>query len=168
LWRRIKQLAKALFPRIDVDDHEFVSRYCLPPLGMLFYQMDVVDQRHCIDVARTAHRMGRLAGLGTSLDILVPAALLHDVGKVRGDLSLWQRVLLSFYDGEGLERLMARGGRLGAGARVQLQHPRRGAHMAELFGAPAPVVYLIRWHHDPSRAEENRLLAIMQAADENN
>ena len=124
--------------------------------------MDLTDQRHCLDVART------LLQEGTSPHVLIQAALLHDVGKIRGDLTMVQRICLSLCPRTWMEKLAQGQGKLANAAHVQLIHPQRGAHMAQCFGAEQRVVSLISGHHRRELTHKDEFLARLQAADELN
>jgi hypothetical protein len=103
--------------------------------------------------------------------------LLHDVGKSRYPVRIWERILIVLSKaflpgkvkrwGEGA----AEGGGLGwrRAFVVAQQHPAWGAQMAAEAGASPLTSTLIRRHQDPrsnsSEGLEDRLLQILQAAD---
>jgi hypothetical protein len=137
------------------------------PEKALFYQMAPWDQWHAVRVAdgviARAFQQERMRPM-----VVVKAALLHDVGKVRGDAGFMLRLLVSV-----IRRLLPayrskharRGGGLLANALyVDLVHPARGAYMAQSLGAGPDVADLIRRHHDsPSSSDSPELVLLRQA-----
>ncbi|HEX2955138.1 MAG TPA: HD domain-containing protein, partial [Bacillota bacterium] len=154
---------------LSESDHALVANYLDDPGKFLFYQMDPIDQRHTIKVARRLlHEVAFRRGVDT--ERLIQAALLHDAGKVKGDINRFYRVLV------GLIRRIAPGLRShwASGLRkyrfryacyVDLVHPGRGAYMASLLGVDVLVVDLIREHHEPRRHGQTPELSYLQAAD---
>lgn len=117
-----------------------------PSLMALFLRMDPGEQAHSLSVYQKLKREGEIH------DSLQVAALLHDVGKSRYPLRIWERVLIvlmkaflpavvhSWGQGEptGWRRPFA----------VAEQHPKWGAQMAAEAGASPLVVSIIRRHQD--------------------
>ena len=148
----------------------------------LFWQMSVVDQKHAVRVSMRAAEIARAEGNWDRVAIrtLVRAGLLHDIGKVGGDIGLVDRVaivliwrllprLARALVARGEEALVngAARRRLGSGLcrafYAQAVHSQRGAAMARLFGVEEPVVDVIRHHHRPG--EGDRLLEVFARAD---
>ena len=86
---RAKQFFSALFARLSDDDTEYVKKI-LPREDEreLFFAMSVIDERHALNTARTAEKFAS-AETGIDRELLLRVALLHDVGRVRGDMGLW-------------------------------------------------------------------------------
>jgi hypothetical protein len=122
----------------------------------LFGRMSPPDRRHAIRVANDALRLSerRLGGGSAPPAGFVPAALLHDVGKVESHLGTFSRVLatllalvlgrgrsLAWQDGPGRYRR-----RVGA----YLAHDRIGAALLEGSGSDSLAVAWAREHHLPA------------------
>lgn len=180
IGRRLHQLWRATRARLNSDDWRFVLDKLYPSELALFSQMAVYDQRHCIDTARTVMRLARARGTGpASLPVLIKAALLHDIGKVTGDIGLWDRcfiVILNRISRSLLHWLAEKGqadqknGHRGFAyaCYVQLHHPRRGAYMARAFGVNPRVVELLKIHHQPQGHTLEAWGRILQEADQAN
>lgn len=135
----------------------------------LFFRFTHADQWHSYRVLRT------LREAGYNHPDLLTAALLHDVGKIRCPLSIWDRTFIVV--GGALFPTRAdrwAGGSLDSWRRpfvARAQHPAWGAEMAIEAGVRPAVVEMIRRHQDRTTGDENetdRLLAILQWADDQN
>lgn len=139
----------------------------------LFLQMQAGEQVHSLDVWR------RLTGQGeTPLDLQM-AALLHDAGKVRFPLRIWERVWIVVAEQVIPGRFKTWGAASGdldklpwwqRACAVALQHPLWGAELAQAAGCSAQAVALIRRHQevlsgDPQSTEDRYLLKL-QAVDD--
>lgn len=118
---------------------------------LLWTAQSARDRRHTIAVARTVVRAP--AGEAAALEEwVVPAALLHDVGKADAPLGVVGRVAATLVELVGGERpgarLATRRGVLGTIGRY-LDYPARGAATLEGVGAHPLVSAWAREHHLP-------------------
>jgi hypothetical protein len=169
---RVGQFLRALAARVPQEQVEQATRVLPPEARKIFRRQAVQDQRHALEVYRT------LCQAGQDNSHLLAAALLHDVGKAAGRLPAWQRAAIVVM-GHFTPRLLAR---LSKGEPrgwrrsfvVRARHPEVGACWATEAGCSPLTVALIRRHHDEltccpaAVAEENQLLAALQAADRTN
>jgi hypothetical protein len=84
---RLRQGLRALFAFTQTVDYPLAVQHLTPPLLASFRQMRRSEQLHSLRVLRA------LLAEGDVSPALATAALLHDVGKSRYPLSLWQRSL---------------------------------------------------------------------------
>ncbi len=136
----------------------------------LFSRFAVSDQQHGY------HVLGALQSAGHTHPDLLTAALLHDVGKTRVKLSIWDRSLIvlasKFLPGQ--TAVWGRGSVKGWQRPfvVKAQHPAWGAAMAQAAGSRPLTIALIRRHQDKLLAtavtEEEKLLRLLQWADDQN
>jgi putative nucleotidyltransferase with HDIG domain len=147
--------------KLPQGDKDFVHLHLTEQGALLFFQMDPADQRHAIAVAKAIlAKRGYQADV--KLEVLIQAALLHDVGKVLGDLTPLSRIFV------GLIRRIApnlrekwanrSGNALERACYVDLHHPVRGAYMASIFGISPEVAEAIRSHHRAPGPDDSKLL----------
>ena len=136
----------------------------------LFYAMHPADQYHALNVAKTAMRLWGEAPAGDR-DLLLRAALLHDVGRVQGDMDIMGKVLAvlvkHFSPGKARELAEANDGWLGHVLYVYYWHPEIGALKLEEIGMNEEAA-IIRCHHRTLAQNDPPELALLQAADELN
>lgn len=173
MFYRTRQGVRALLawvrPVADAEAQAVLS----PPLYALFLRMRRSERQHSLRVYQALRRAGH-----TQPDLLV-AALLHDVGKIRADFWLPEKVFVVLVKAASARRYHAWGQGEPRGWRrpfvVSVQHPAWGGQMAAAAGASALAVELIRRHADalpPDNSapptEIERLLAVLQHADDHN
>ncbi len=162
--------------KLTGQDIQIIDTYLDDSGKFLFYQMSRLDQHHALAVTRAIITELKDSASSEDYDTLIKAALLHDVGKVRGDFSFLSRILV------GLVKRISptiRGKlaftnpntyweKIRYGFYVDLIHPLRGAHMAKIFGIEPAIVEMIRHHHDPPLKGQSSELALLQKADSKN
>jgi putative nucleotidyltransferase with HDIG domain len=139
----------------------------------LFWRYSLSDQLHSYNV------MALLRENGYTDEDLQKAALLHDVGKTRANLHVWDRsfVILGqkFLPERAAAWSVSSNGEAEAmdgrykGFIVKAKHAEWGAQMAEQAGCTQRTVDLIRRHQDTLAeltTEEDRLLERLQWADD--
>ncbi|MCP4426836.1 MAG: HD domain-containing protein [Chloroflexi bacterium] len=161
---------------------EWITAVLTQPEAALFDRFSLSDRRHSYQVLRTLQLAGE-----THPDLLA-AALLHDVGKTRAPLSIWERslIVLASKLAPGKTAVWGQGEAQGWKRPfvVKAQHPAWGAAMAQAAGSRPLTVALIRRHQDtlgtaasasdlrsPLSAcvtEEDDLLRLLQWADDQN
>ncbi len=171
----IKRIMNSWTSSLTSEDYQLIEIYLDDPGKFLFFQMEKIDQLHALAVTRTIMFETEFMS-GLDRHSLIKAALLHDIGKVRGDFGLISRIAVGM-----VRRIfpILRGKlaftqpatwweKIRYGFYVDLIHPSRGAYMAETFGIEPMVVELIRRHHDPARQDQSPELTWLQNADNKN
>ena len=92
MWNRIRQVISALTAVIEPQDRRFIEAHLEKEEQKLFWQMNLPDQRHVLNVAYTALQLSK-AHLHIKHELLVKCALLHDVGKIKGDVSTLDKII---------------------------------------------------------------------------
>ncbi len=171
---RVAQFFRTLSAPLLHLDETYAAAHLSPKLMALFRQMPRAEQQHGIAMCRALEDQGH-----HDPDLLT-AALLHDVGKARVPLWIFERVLIVL--GEHYLPQQAAHWSQGKphgwhrGFVIRRMHPQWGADLVEQAGAPARVVTLIRRHHEPvgaaatvadaAAAADDAALAALQALDE--
>jgi hypothetical protein len=164
---RASQTLRILLSKPGSEDLALVEQLLPPPLGGLFHQMSPGDQVHGLRVLRS------LIARGEGDPDLLAAALLHDVGKSRVRMRLWERILavLVSWIAPGKARDWGEG-QLNGWRRpfvISVQHPVWGAKMIRQVGGSEELAALVLRHQehlppDPTK-EIDRLLVRLQEAD---
>lgn len=170
---RVTQAVRAVRARVAETEYAQAQALLTPQESALFAGMDVVDQRHAIDVLK------HVQSLDLDDKTLHKAALLHDCGKVRGEFSLWGRIFAVMtqavapawaeetgcesdaHDSRFWRRWLA----------VSFQHGEMGARRLEQFCDDPELVWLVRNHHAEKSdcadcPERSARLRMLQEADD--
>lgn len=175
MLNRLRQVWSALTARISPADRAFVARHLNAREERLFWDMAVPDQRHALNVAYTALS---LAVVDPRVDraLLVKCALLHDVGKKRGDVSTLDKILTVLVHRlrpHWVEKIAApgRGGRvrnIRHAFYIYRHHPARSAALVRQAGTAPAVADIISRHHEAPARGEPPELTLLREADERN
>ena len=168
--QRVKQFYRAVTARITIEDRAWVEETLPAAAQSLFYAMHPADQYHALNVAKTAMRLWGEAPAGDR-DLLLRAALLHDVGRVQGDMDIMGKVLAvlvkHFAPVKARQLAETKTGWLGHILYVYYQHPEIGAVKLEGIGMKEEAS-IIRCHHRKKTENDPPELALLRAADELN
>ena len=173
MFNRIKQVATALTAVIIPEDKVFVSRYLNASEQQLFWGMNVPDQRHALNVTQTALQLAKLQQL-IDINLLVKCALLHDVGKIKGDVSTVDKIITVM--GHNLApRWAKQWGRLGRGSKldnmrhaffIYFNHGERSAAMLKKIGVAPQIVEIVAKHHKAPADHDPLELVILRKSDD--
>ena len=169
--KRIRQFFRAVAAKITEADRVYVTEHLEDAPQELFFAMDTIDQRHALNVAHTAEK---LAATFAAVDrrLLIRAALLHDVGRRKGDMGLFGKTFAvladKFFPNENdgknffplpkkLKHIMY----------VYRRHAIIGAESLAKIGLVREAD-LIRRHHDAEKISDSDELKILRRADEMN
>ncbi len=161
--QRLQQGIRALFAFTRPVDHTLAAAYLNPAQMAYFRQMKRSEQQHSLNVLRA------LLAQGSTPDDLAVAALLHDVGKIRQPLAVWQKAAVVLAR-RFLPRAYARWSADDATAPrwrrmfiVAAHHPRWGAALIAPTGAAACVIWLIAHHaDDPALWEDHPCIQLLK------
>jgi predicted hydrolase (HD superfamily) len=173
---RSRQFWQAISTGSSREDMDLASMILTTSQFELFQQMHRSEQAHSLRVLRA------LRNQGEENSDLQTAALLHDAGKIRAPLRLWERVLVVVVRafcpdcvkkwGAGAEEESLEGLGWRRAFVVAEKHPAWGADLASQHGATELAVSLIARHQeklppagDNERSVEDSLLYKLQTVD---
>ncbi|HID54408.1 MAG TPA: HDIG domain-containing protein, partial [Anaerolineae bacterium] len=153
---------------LSAEAYGAVTAVLTEPQMALFNRFNFTDQWHSYRV------MCALQAAGHDQPDLLTAALLHDIGKTKLPISVWERSWIVLGQMFLPGRAAAWGQAEAQGWRrpfvVKAQHPAWGAEMAEQVGCTPLTISLIRRHQDSLAGrpltEEDELLQHLQWADD--
>lgn len=171
IFYRAWQFWQTVTGRLSFQDREEVASVLSPDQLALFAEMPDSEQAHAVRVLRALK-----AGGHQDPDLLA-AGLLHDVGKCRYPLRVWDRVWIVLAGYLFSPKSNTKEGNLGSDDGHPLvvaeRHPAWGAEMAQSHGSSPLTVWLIRNHErrDVKEAEagesrRGRFLKALISADE--
>lgn len=170
--KRVKQVVAALTAKITEADKAFVSKHLPHGQADFFWRMNLPDQRHALNVAYTALALAD-GQAGLNQELLIKCALLHDVGKVKGDVSTADKIITVILD--KFVPCWARDwGRQGRGGKldnlrhavyIYYNHAARGAVMLRSAGVSPQIADIIARHHEAPAEKEPPELTLLRRAD---
>ena len=132
--QRVKQFYRAVTAQITPEDRQWVKESLPPAAQKLFYAMHPADQYHALNVAKTAMKLWERQQTGDRA-LLLRAALLHDIGKKRGDMDImgkvWAVLLKHYFPAKAQQLGKADNGWLSHILYISYQHPAIGAAKLE-------------------------------------
>jgi len=169
VFYRARQFWQALTATPAAEDVHRASQLLSPQLLALFLDQTASEQVHSLNVFL------QLCDQGERSPDLLSAALLHDIGKSRFPLRIWERVVVVIGRALALRQTEFWGRAEPRGWKrpfvVARRHAGWGAEMAAAGGASPLTIELIRRHHAPLAdglvEPEDRLLQRLQILDHN-
>jgi hypothetical protein len=166
LLYRARQFIHAVTAQVSTEELDLVQSLLPKPLYQLYRALPTSDQAHSLRVLRL------LMEDGLDQTNLLQAALLHDLGKGRYPLRIWERIWVVVagwlfpasrhtwgdLEPHGLKRALL----------VEARHASWGAEMIAASGGDEQLQRLIRFHSDlPEQVptEDRELLIALQIAD---
>ena len=168
---RVRQFVRAITAQVTAEDRAYVESVLPKEALPLFYGMHRADQRHALNVAQTAMQLAEeRRAEGTPIDerLLERCALLHDVGRRKGDLDIFGKVfcVLAVHFFSARARTWAEDGTSKMLA-VYFHHPKIGAALLRDIGLSKEAAIIER-HHEAEQAEDAIELRLLRLADEAN
>jgi hypothetical protein len=160
---RVGQFWRHASARVDAAERARVQQILGPNLAPIFFELEVNDQRHGLDVLRTVERIEVAPSL-----LLQQAALLHDAGKRGAAFSVVDRSLTVFFAALSprlLSALLAGRPDFARRYRIYENHAAVGAERLHAAGAPELAAIVAEHHAAQPTLETTRQL---QRADRRN
>lgn len=164
---RILQFVRAVTARVTVDDGKYLSAHLNADEQKIFFAMSVADQVHSLRTAYTVERFIIEDKRGVDREFLIRCALLHDVGRRAGDLTIVGKiftVLITTLAPNFAERLELNGNRA---LYVYHHHAEIGARKLQQIGL-FKEAKIIAKHHAPPKPDDPPELKLLRLADNAN
>lgn len=174
--KRIRQFFSALLANISSNDVLFACEYLDKKEQKLFFGMSKIDQAHALKVAKTARKIATNSKEKIDIYFLTRVALLHDIGRRKGDLGLFGKVFAVLLDcmcHKNLKALATRGKSkhsLWHFLYVYKSHAEIGAGLLQEVGSFKEADIISKHHLKVlnKKDENNLILTILRQADEEN
>ena len=158
--KRFKQFYNALTAKFNFADVLYVRARLNDSEAQLFFQMGIAEQVHAVNTAKAVEKLLEKAVKSVDRKILLKAALLHDVGKIKGSMKLWHKSACVLFDefcpckAQRLASFEQPKGSLAYALYVYYHHPRIGARKLEKISGGYRLCALVRFHHEKKSPEE--------------
>ncbi|BEU88173.1 HD domain-containing protein [Selenomonas sp. TAMA-11512] len=169
--KRIRQFCRAVFAReLSDEERAFAAEYLTEVETVFFFSMDCIDQKHALAVAKTILEK---ASQYNAQDIvfLCRLALLHDIGRRKGDLGIWGKVLAVLLDAVcprwAKKQAEKNASWMQHALYVYYRHPEIAARMLRGIGCEEEAAIIAR-HHAPETPQDSLELRLLRMADEAN
>ncbi len=167
IFRRIKQFFRALTARITPDDGKYLAVHLDAEEQKLFFAMSTADQYHCLRTAYTIERLVIQDKKGIDREFLIRCALLHDVGRVKGDIGIFGKiftVLVTYLMPKFADKLELQGNKQ---IYIYRHHAEIGGRKLQQIGLFREAKIIAK-HHAPPTPNDPYELKLLRLADEAN
>lgn len=167
VFKRVRQFFRALTAKISAEDGKYISTHLDKEQQKLFFAMSIPDQFHSLQVAYTIERFVIEDKKDVDREFLIRCALLHDVGRVRGDMSVAGKVftvLITNLFPSFADKLERDGNKL---IYIYRHHAEIGARKLQKIGLYKEAKIIAR-HHSPPKKNDPKELKLLRLADEEN
>lgn len=149
------------------EDGRYIQAHLNDAEQKLFFAMSTVDQCHCLNVAYTIERLVIEDKQGIDREFLIRCALLHDVGRVDGDMSILQKmftVLVTDFAPNFADNLELKGNH---SIYIYRHHAEIGARKLQRIGL-FKEAKIVAVHHALPKPDDPKELKLLRLADEEN
>lgn len=163
---RVKQFfwgVKSLYTKVDED---LIKKFLNEDEIDMFKQLKINDQHHCIRVCKDSLKVNKSFELNINENILGKAALLHDIGKTKLHLSLFEKSIIVVLD-------KLTGGKIRKFENIKqidiyFNHPKIGYNILKDKGYSKEVLEVVKDHHNKEKLRYNEYLTIIAFCDNRN
>ena len=171
MFNRINQFFSALNPKITFAQTIYVQEVLDAEQARLFFNMSLADQSHCLKVAKTVEMLAAKYKQNIDKQLLIKAALLHDIGKNKKYSDVWYKtacVLMETLFPDYAAKIAAENTDkifLSKALYYYYNHPQIGADKLRDLSNEEKLALLVAWHHDKSKQNILPELKLLQQAD---
>ncbi|WP_186429451.1 HD domain-containing protein [Clostridium sp. BSD9I1] len=163
---RIKQFYLSITDKINEEDKAYINKYLNKEELSLFYKLSSSEQKHSVRVAYDVEYICNKKLLDINeIQVLIRAALLHDIGKIYPKLNSIDKsllVILNKITNGNLKKFNKL-----KKIDVYYNHPEKGYNLLMNKGYDSKFLYLIKNHHKENN-EKDLYLEILKFCDDKN
>ena len=145
---RVKQFYRAITANLRDEDIDFIEGHLNKDEQDLFFKLRLGEQYHSLQVAYGCFTKE------PNNEVLIKAALLHDIGKIGSNLTTINKSLVVIVKALKLNKNLLPTF-LKEALNFQLQHPERGYMQLKSIKVQEEVLELVRYHHTIGYINEN-------------
>ncbi len=177
MLKRLRQFYRGVMARQADIDEQLLGCYLDEEQRKLFYKMQVFDQCHCQNVARTAWRLAASEKENIDIRLLMQAAFLHDIGRQKEDILLLDKVFAVLLNALMPRLLPFLASKKQQGSFLQrrryalyiyMTHAQQSCAILKAAGYEGELLALIAAHHKKGTPKDSKELSILRRADELN
>ena len=167
--QRVRQVLAALRAHLSAEDWRFIDAWLQPDEKALFASLTLADQYHALQTAYTARQLLPKYPAANQ-HLLLRCALLHDVGRVRGDMGTKGKILAVLLHAAAPDWVRNKGAADGPAGSLQhmlyvyLHHAELGAAKLSALGLSAEAS-IVAGHHKAPAEYDPPELKILRMAD---
>jgi len=147
MFQRIMQFFRGL-TAFNYDD-TLAFKYLNSEELELFLRLPTHEKKHAVGTACSIQALNKE---GKDMDVLIKAALLHDIGKVKSGAGVIEKSILVLMD-KLMPSLSWKISRKMNMFYVYYNHPDIGAELLESINTKESVILLVRYHHSHKKAD---------------
>lgn len=162
---RIKQFYWSLTSNIDSNDKRLLNKYLEQEELNLFYKLSVCEQKHSVNVARSVKEYCSKNECDIDSQILIKAALMHDIGKITARLGIIEKSLLVILNKltNGKIKKLSKIKKID----VYYNHGDKGYNLLKDYNYDECFLYLIKNHHNSNIIGDKRLNILIECDNKN-
>lgn len=162
---RVKQFLWAIGSTFKKIDYDYLRKYLNEEEIKLFNTLKHNDKHHCIRVCKDSISMKEENNIDVDAMKLGKAALLHDIGKSKFKLNVFEKSIVVLLD-------KATNGKINRYDNIKqidiyYNHPKIGEKILRKYNYDEEFLQVIKYHHN-NKNTNNKILDIISICDDKN
>lgn len=162
---RVKQFYWSLTSKIGTEDKLFINYYLQRHEAELFSKLSISEQKHCIKVAMDVKECCDSEKINLNEKIFIKIALLHDIGKLNGNLGVVDKSLIVILNKitKGKIKKLHKIKKID----VYYNHGNKGYDLLKKYNYDERFLFLIKNHHNSAIIGDKELDILMKCDNRN-
>ncbi|MBU3161729.1 HDIG domain-containing protein [Clostridium frigoris] len=160
---RIKQFYRSMVAKIEDKDVDFLKNHLKTYELLLFNQLPIYEQKHCINVARDVELTCTRKKIQSLF--LIKVALLHDIGKIYSTMNPIDKAIMVILSKitNGKIRMYSKF----KNVNMYYNHGEIGCKLLKQYGYDDRFLFLIKNHHNNNIIDDIELNILKECDDKN-